>query len=90
MMREKPTKQDFLDKGYVFDDKNKLIRTGRFFWSQEMKELADWCKENNIQYSFDIKGEVFLSGDGRLLALKGSWPHDNFPLKYDHVTTISV
>lgn len=84
---EKPTKELFEAHGYIFEG-DKIKRTGRFFWSPKMQEIADWADKWGIKYGFSIDGETFLDARGDKLQLKGPWNkeiQDEFPLSIAYI-----
>jgi hypothetical protein len=71
--------------GYAFDADGKCRRNGRFYISQEMEKIEEWCKTNNLHWSWDIKptGGPFM--DGKYLEIHGELKSDmlqTFPVKH--------
>ena len=71
--------------GYTFDEDGNCRRQGRFYISQDMEKIENWCKENNLMWSWNIKPDGGPFMDGKYLEVQGEVKREmiaSFPVKY--------
>lgn len=63
---------DYEKLGYIVEDgKLKRVPGTRFFISPEMQEIAKWCDDNKLYYSWNIKPNGGPLLDDRFLEIQG-------------------
>ncbi len=70
-MRVQSRDIDWVRLNYYIDADGNLLRRGRYYFSPEMKKILDWCNDNGLTFSPDIKPKDGPFMDSTYLEIQG-------------------